>query len=136
MRPRTIPGTGSRLLYSSRQLPPGIGRVAPPALRFVARTEIVVSDRQEMAMTTVSNKTKRPLSVPLPGGKKLHLGPGKSGEIAAGAAEHAQLKKMIEAGEIEILAEGHRPADGGVDNKRGHAQAGRAPGIGRRGGDR
>jgi len=87
-------------------------------------------------MTTVSNKTKRPLSVPLPGGKKLHLGPGKSGQITSGASEHAQLKKMIEAGEIEILAEGQRPADGGPEGKRGHAQPGRSQGIGRRGGDR
>ena len=87
-------------------------------------------------MTTVSNKTNRPLSVPLPGGKKLHLGPGKSGQVTAGATEHAQLKKMIDAGEIEILAEGQRSADGGTGGKRGQAQAGRAPGVGRRGGDR
>ncbi len=87
-------------------------------------------------MTTVSNKTKRPLSVPLPGGRKLHLGPGKSGQIGAGASEHPQLKTMVEAGEIEILAEGQRPADGSTSGKRGHAPSGRAPGVSRRGGDR
>ena len=87
-------------------------------------------------MTTVSNKTKRPLSIPLPGGRKLHLGPGKSGEIAANAAEHPQLKKLVDAGEIEILAEGQRPTEGSAAGKRGFAPGGQARGITRRGGDR
>ena len=58
-------------------------------------------------MKTISNKTRRPLSVPLPRNKTLHLGPGKTGQIASEAADHPPLKKMVEAGEIEILGEGH-----------------------------
>ena len=38
-------------------------------------------------MRTIVNKTTRPLRVPLPGGKVLHLGPKKSGQIADPAAD-------------------------------------------------
>ena len=86
-------------------------------------------------MTTISNKTQRPLSVPLPGGKTLHLGPGKSGEIAAKASEHPQLKKLVDAGEIEIVGEGPGSTDesgaaseGGVDGSRRPAAAAAASG--------
>ena len=88
-------------------------------------------------MPTVSNKTKRPLSIPLPRGKTLHLGPGKTGEVAANAAEHPQLKKLVEAGEIEILDEAARSTDGIGGSKRGRSSRGYASGAGsRRSGDR
>ncbi len=88
-------------------------------------------------MTTISNKTQRPLSVPLPRGKTLHLGPGKSGEIASKASEHPQLKKLVDAGEIEILGEGPRSTDGIRAGKRGRTSMGHVSGIGgRRSGDR
>ena len=45
-------------------------------------------------MKTISNKTPKPISVPLPRGKKLHLGPGKTGQIASNASEHPPLKKL------------------------------------------
>jgi hypothetical protein len=66
--------------------------------------------------TTVTNKTQKPLSLPLPRGKLLHLGPGKSGQIASNAALHPPLKALVDSGAIEILEEGqgHTPgADGG-----------------------
>ena len=63
-------------------------------------------------MTTVRNTTRKPLSVSLPGGKTLHLGPLKSGQIASKALEHTQVKKLLEAGELETLDEGQRPSDG------------------------
>ena len=46
-------------------------------------------------MTTVSNKTQRPVSIPLPGGKTLYLGPGKTGQIAMKAVDDflTDLKK-------------------------------------------
>jgi hypothetical protein len=34
-------------------------------------------------MKTVASKTGNPLSVPLPRGKTLHLGPGKTGHISS-----------------------------------------------------
>ncbi len=54
-------------------------------------------------MPAVTNKTHRPLSVPLPGGKTLHLSPGKTGQITARAADDGRVKKLVEAGEIEIV---------------------------------
>jgi len=62
----------------------------------------------------VSNKTKRPLTVPLPGGKKLRLGPGKTGQISPKAAQHPPLKKLVDDGELEVF-EGKRsnPAKAG-----------------------
>jgi hypothetical protein len=89
-------------------------------------------------MKTISNKTQRPLSVPLPRGKTLHLGPGRTGQIASSAADHPELKKLVEAGKIEILGEGSGSTEGaGSDKARGtwmpgHASGGRS----RRSGDR
>ena len=53
----------------------------------------------------IKNKTNRPLSISLPGGKTLHLGPRKKGQIAANAVDHPPLKKLVDAGEIEIADE-------------------------------
>ena len=53
-------------------------------------------------MPTVKNTTRKPISVPLPGGKTLRLGPLKSGEIRAGAVDHAPLQRMVSAGTIEV----------------------------------
>ncbi len=88
-------------------------------------------------MKTVTNKTTRPLTVPLPRGKKLHLGPRKTGQITTEAADHAGLKKLVDAGEIEISDEqtGSSGASGGAARGRGaegHAQGG----VNRRSGDR
>lgn len=63
-------------------------------------------------MKTIRNKTQQPLRVPLPGGKTLHLGPRKDGQIADNAAEHAGLRRLVEAGSIEILGEGERSDEG------------------------
>lgn len=89
-------------------------------------------------MPAVSNKTRKPLSVPLPGGKTLHLGPGKTGQISAKAAADARLKQRVDAGEIEIVDDERRPGAGTGGDRRGrtsffgHSSAG---GI-RRSGDR
>jgi hypothetical protein len=66
----------------------------------------------------ITNKTPKPLSVPLPGGKKLFLGPGKTGQVSPKALEHAPLAKLIEAGDIET-AEGGSPHSGGAGGKGG-----------------
>lgn len=52
----------------------------------------------------VRNKSHKPISVPLPGGKSLHLSPLKTGQISAAAADHPPVKRLVEAGEIEISA--------------------------------
>ena len=88
-------------------------------------------------MKTINNKTKKPLSVPLPRGKKLHLGPGKTGQIADNASEFPAVKKLIEAGEIEIIAEGAEAAEiaSGAAPGKGW-MPGHGSSVGRRGGDR
>lgn len=89
-------------------------------------------------MKSVTNKTQRPLSVPLPRGKILHLGPGKTGQITSEAAEHGGLKKLVDEGAIEIADDGSRPAEGFGGGKLGGAGTfGHATGRGsRRSGDR
>lgn len=92
-------------------------------------------------MTIIRNGTRRPLSVPLPRGKKLHLSPGKTGQIAETAVEHPAVKKLIEAGEIEVVGDDAANAGflggGGGSGPRPHAPAGRTPaGTGRNSGDR
>jgi hypothetical protein len=89
-------------------------------------------------MKTVANKTAKPLSIPLPGGKTLHLGPRKIAQISSRAAEYPEVKKLVAAGEIEISDEAPRQAGGigggkaGRTSIHGHASAGRS----RRSGDR
>jgi hypothetical protein len=89
-------------------------------------------------MATVTNNTGKPLSVSLPRGKTLHLGPRSSSQISSHDIEHAALKKLVEAGAITIAAENSGPGRGdgrgtaGGGPTRAHA-AGRG---GRRSGDR
>jgi hypothetical protein len=89
-------------------------------------------------MKTVTNNTAKPLSIPLPGGKTLHLGPRKIAQISSKAAEYPQLKKLVAAGEIEIADEAPRQAGGpgggraGRTSIHGHSSDGRS----RRSGDR
>ena len=64
-------------------------------------------------MRAVTNKTNKPLAVPLPRGKILRLGPRKTGQISSDDVDHLPLKKLADAGEIEIHAEGHSPAQDG-----------------------
>lgn len=54
-------------------------------------------------MSTVRNATRGPLAVPLPGGRKLHLGPGQTGEISAHAAKHPPLMSLVAAGQLEVF---------------------------------
>ena len=55
---------------------------------------------------TITNKTRRPLRVPLSGSRTLHLGPGKTGQISSRDAEDPRLKKLVEQGAIEIIDQG------------------------------
>jgi hypothetical protein len=89
-------------------------------------------------MTTVTNKTRRPLRVPLPGGKTLHLGPGKAGQISSKDADDPRLKKLVEDAVIEIVdEEAQRTSSGGDGGKKFASGGGRTPGSGsHRSGDR
>ena len=76
-------------------------------------------------MPTITNKTRLPLTVPLPGGKKLRLGPGNTGQVTPKALAFPPVKKLVEAGDVEVA---------GDDRKHGGGQSGagkgRAPGRG------
>jgi hypothetical protein len=61
----------------------------------------------------ITNKTKKPLSVPLPAGKKLFLSPGKSGQITRKAAETPAVLELVEAGDVKISQEGVKLRGGG-----------------------
>jgi hypothetical protein len=89
-------------------------------------------------MAAVTNKTGKPLSIPLPRGKTLHLGPRKSGQISSHDLEHPALKKLVDAGTIEIAPDNSGSTGGDGGGAHGRAPMGgqsRGPG-GRRSGDR
>jgi hypothetical protein len=82
--------------------------------------------------------TQLPVRVPLPGGKTLHLGPAKTGQISDQAAEGRAVSRLIEQGTIELLggedrAGGENPDKAGSqahESKQGHT---RPSGISSRG---
>ncbi len=85
----------------------------------------------------IKNKTKRALSIALPGGKKLRLGPMTTGQIAPKAAEHPPVKKLIEAGELEIVGGGRtKGSTSGSSGSVSSSQSGTGGGGVRHTGDR
>ena len=64
-------------------------------------------------MRTIRNTTRLPLRIPLRGGKVLHLGPAKTGQVADDAVERGALRKMLESGAVEIVGEGAATAQTG-----------------------
>jgi hypothetical protein len=85
----------------------------------------------------ITNKTKTPLSVPLPGGKKLFLGPGKTGQVTDKALKHPPLVTLIESGDIVTAGGGGKQKPSG-EGKAGPSSGGRHGGSGamRQSGDR
>ena len=70
----------------------------------------------------VQNKTQRPLTIPLPGGKKLRLGPGRVGQITPKAAQHPPVKERIDAGELQVLDPGKSKGSGAATTGTGPSQ--------------
>ena len=64
-------------------------------------------------MKTVRNCTARPLKVPLPRGKFLHLGPKNTGSVHPDALERPALKRLLEAGDLEIVDDSTARPEGG-----------------------
>ena len=78
----------------------------------------------------ICNRTKLPLKISLPGGKLLRLAPGKVGQIAPKAAHHPAVKKLIDAGDIEVTGTGKNlgaqesGGSSGSDQSKGHGAGG------------
>lgn len=79
-------------------------------------------------MREIVNKTRRPVKVPLPGGKLLHLGPGKTGQVSDKAAESPAFRALVGDGSIAVVGEsehhagGRSPAQNGHEATHGHPQ--------------
>lgn len=72
-------------------------------------------------MKTVRNTTHRPLRVHLSRGRTLHLGPLKEGQISVHDVDAGGVKRLVEAGELEILGDGDSAAGPGASGAAGHA---------------
>ena len=83
--------------------------------------------RGDAALPTIKNISKKPLSIPLPGGKKLFLGPGKEGKIRARAAEHPPVAALVETGELEVVPDAGKSGGKGGGGGRGGGGQGRNP---------
>jgi len=91
-------------------------------------------------MRTVRNTTRLPVRVPLPGGKTLHLGPGKTGQITDQAADGRSVRRLIDQGTIELVGDADRtveenPAKSGSqaqESKQGHTRPSGATSRGNR----
>jgi hypothetical protein len=59
-------------------------------------------------MKTIVNKARRPIRISLPGGKTLHLGLAGRGQVPDDALARPAFKKLVEAGEIEVLGDEDR----------------------------
>ena len=65
----------------------------------------------------ITNRSKQPITITLAGGKKLRLGPGKTGQITPKASKHPAVQKLVEEGTLELAQGGgsgvSRSAGGG-----------------------
>ena|GEM_PF-415365 len=127
------PGKAGRQGFARRPSP----RWAADADRVISITVVnnrfqrlyLCYDPHPFDIMEITNKTKKPLSVPLPAGKKLFLGMGKSGQITRKAAESPAVLKLVEAGEVSITEEGSK-RQGGSGSGSGVSSASRHGGSG------
>lgn len=79
-------------------------------------------------MREIRNTQNRPIRVPLPGGKRLHLNPGKTAQVSDQALKHSGLQSLIDEGLIELLGkgahgEGLTATGASAANPNGHARS-------------
>jgi hypothetical protein len=88
-----------------------------------------------MSMPVVHNKTRKPIRVPLGGGKVLHLGPDGTGQVSPQATERPAFRRLLEQDEIELVAEGGSGDSGSTETGgvRGSTRGHKPPQIQRRG---
>ncbi|MBZ5640936.1 MAG: hypothetical protein LAO51_19535 [Acidobacteriia bacterium] len=66
-------------------------------------------------MKTIVNKSHKPLKIQLHGGKVLHLGPARTGQIADEAAGEPAVRRLVESGDVEIVGEGAHSGPAGQE---------------------
>ena len=71
-------------------------------------------------MKTILNKTLKPIKIPLPGSKRLHLGPGKTGQVSDQATQRPSFKKLVKEGAIEVVGEGASETTGAEGSRPTH----------------
>ena len=69
-------------------------------------------------MKTIVNKTRRPMRIKLSQGRVLHLGPAKEGRIGVHDAARETVKRLVEAGDVELFDDA---SSGGARGARGPA---------------
>ena len=91
-------------------------------------------------MKTIRNKTFKPLKIKFSGGKVLHLGPGRTGQVPDSALEQKSIQALVKAATIEILNAGpshvagaDTTSGGPHEVTRGHRPAMTGPTKGQRG---
>ena len=88
----------------------------------------------------VTNKSKKPLIVPLPGGKRLFLAPGKTGQVTPKALDHPPVAKLIESGDLKSAVGSQGPSNRGQGKLSGppggNSSAKGGSGAARQSGDR
>ncbi len=91
-------------------------------------------------MKTILNKTFKPLKITFSGGKVLHLGPGKTGQIPDAALDQNSIQALVKSATIEVLdggpahVQGADTSSGGPHEiTRGHRPAMTGPTKGQRG---
>jgi hypothetical protein len=67
----------------------------------------------------IKNNSKKPLKVPLPGGKSLFLGPNAKGQVSDKSAEHPPFQEMVESGAIEVIVGGRAKTTGSLSDSKG-----------------
>ena len=65
----------------------------------------------------ITNKAKRPIVVPLPGGRKLFLGLGQSAKLAPNAVDHPPVKHLVESGDAELKEKKSKKGKAGSSGK-------------------
>ena len=73
-------------------------------------------------MKTIRNKTHAPVRVPLPRGKRLHLGPDQEGQIAHTDVDHEPLQRLVESDVLEIIDDQSAAAAAHEHDKGPHAE--------------
>jgi hypothetical protein len=71
---------------------------------------------------TIRNKTLKPLRISFSGGKVLHLGPAKTGQIPDPAVEEKSIRALVESGRIEVIDAGGAGRGGGEGGSSPHAE--------------